>query len=63
MTVSGNIQHILPNLHGFARMDFSTDSAKYQYLNYGNYVAEFRDIYDSGMVSVDVFTLQTSGPY
>ena len=63
MSVAGNIQLISPNLHGFARLAFSTASARYQYLTYGNYVAEFQDVYGSGSVSVDVYELRTSGPY
>jgi hypothetical protein len=63
MSVSGHIHYTPPNLHGFARMEFSTDSADYQYLSYGNYVAEFEATFPSGRVSVDVFELQASGHY
>ncbi|KAG8527709.1 uncharacterized protein KY384_007863 [Bacidia gigantensis] len=63
LKVDGNIHYNLPHLHGFARMSFSTDSPKYQYLAFGDYVGEFEATYPSGKVSVDVFELQTSGHY
>jgi hypothetical protein len=63
MSVSGHIHYTVAHLHGFARMEFSADSADYQYLSYGNYVAEFEATFPSGRVSVDVFELQTSGHY
>lgn len=63
MTVSGHIHYDPPSLLGFARMQFSTDSAHYRYLNYGDYVAEFEAVFPSGKVSVDVFELKTSGHY
>lgn len=63
MSVSGHIQYGVAHLHGFARMTFSTDSAEYQYLVYGNYVVEFDAVFPSGRVSVDVFELQSSGHY
>lgn len=63
MTVNGHIHYTTNHLLGFARMTFSTDSAKYQYLVYGDYVVEFEAVFPSGRVSVDVFELQSSGSY
>ncbi|KAF2261335.1 hypothetical protein CC78DRAFT_535791 [Lojkania enalia] len=63
MSVRGYIHYTGNHLHGFSRMEFSTDSADYQYLSYGNYVSEFDATYPSGRASVDVFEMQTSGHY
>ena len=61
MGVSGNIHYSPPKLLGFARIQFSTDAPKYQYLSFGDYVAEFEATFPSGKVSVDIFELRSSG--
>ncbi len=63
MTVAGQIHYVPNYLHGFGRITFSTDAAKYRYLNYGNYITEFDAVFPSGKVSVDVFELKSSGRY
>ncbi|KAF2804123.1 uncharacterized protein BDZ99DRAFT_467809 [Mytilinidion resinicola] len=63
LSVSGHIHYTPPKLLGFARMEFSTSSPKYQYLSYGDYVAEFEATFPSGRVSVDVFELKSAGHY
>ena len=63
MGVTGHIHYTPHHLQGFARMEYSTDSDKYRYLNYGDYVGEFEATFPSGRASVDVFELQSSGHY